>query len=114
MGYSVPATILTNWKRYQKDRANQWVHDYRYPWEDSTQAYRLYTLALAKAPELGAMNRLREVHDLPLSAKWRLAAAYQMAGFSDIAYQLVTSLTTEVPEYPYRDMWLNLRLKRKG
>ena len=43
---------------------------------DLVQAYRLYLLALAKAPELGAMNRLKEYKFITPEAKWRLAAAY--------------------------------------
>ena len=44
------------------------------------QAYRLYGLALAKAPDLSAMNRLKEQTNLQLQARWRLAAAYHLAG----------------------------------
>ena len=60
--YVVPVAMLDNWKAYQKSRAQQWVPSrnallFR---EDVTQAYRLYTLALAGIPELSAMNRLKE------------------------------------------------------
>src|SRR5690606_29721268 len=53
-----------------------------------TQAYRLYTLALAGKPELAAMNRLRESKELSNDAKWRLAAAYALAGKKDVAAQI--------------------------
>ena len=37
----------------------------------------LYLLALAKAPELGAMNRLKEFKYLSPEAKWRLGCGLQ-------------------------------------
>jgi len=49
------------------------------------QAYRLYTLALAGQPNLGAMNRLREMKGLSDVARWRLASAYMLAGQKDEA-----------------------------
>ena len=63
------------------------------------QAYRLYTLALAGSPEIGAMNRLKELKDLSLQAQWRLAAAYALAGKTDVANQMVASLPDRVPVY---------------
>jgi uncharacterized protein YfaS (alpha-2-macroglobulin family) len=64
-----------------------------------TQAYRLYTLALAGAAELGAMNRLKEERDLPTVARWRLAAAYQLAGQPEAAEQLVKAAKLSVAKY---------------
>jgi hypothetical protein len=101
-GYTLPAGLIDNWKKFQKEQAINWTPRYdRYYYynDDLIQADRLYTLALAKAPELGAMNRLREVKTLSTSAKWRLAAAYQLAGQSNIATQLVAGLTTTIPAY---------------
>lgn len=63
------------------------------------QAYRLYTLALAKAPELGAMNRLREHPNLSSEAKWCLAATYQLAGQPEVAKSLTAQITTDVKKY---------------
>jgi uncharacterized protein YfaS (alpha-2-macroglobulin family) len=59
------------------------------------QAYRLYTLSLAGAPDIGAMNRLR---DLPLSdaARWRLAAAWAFAGRADTAREIASSAGLKV------------------
>ena len=47
------------------------------------------TLALAGKPALGAMNRLKASSSLTDGAKWRLAAAYQLAGQPDVAKQLM-------------------------
>ena len=67
-----------------------------------TQAYRLFTLALAGAAELPAMNQLRERASLPVAAKWRLAAAYQLAGQPEAARALATGGPPQIQ--PYREL----------
>ena len=99
LGYSLPNNLLSQWKRYQKKQAQNWNYgDNRYD-NELTQAYRLYTLALAGAPEIGAMNRLRENTKVSVQAKWRLAAAYAEIGKTEVATALVKSLKTEVKDY---------------
>jgi hypothetical protein len=102
-GYTLPVGFLDNWKRYQRNRANGWVsksrEHYYYYNSDLDQAYRLYTLALAKAPELGAMNRLKEKADLTPAAKWRLAAAYVKAGQPEVAKKLIANLSYKIDKY---------------
>lgn len=104
-GYSVPIEMMKNWARYQRDIANKWGK-----WSENngdnfsnsgslTQAYRLYTLALAGKPELGAMNRMRELKGLPLMAQWRLAAAYAQIGRTKVAESIISSLSVEVKSY---------------
>ncbi|MFY8128328.1 MAG: alpha-2-macroglobulin family protein [Chitinophagaceae bacterium] len=92
-GYNVNNNLLQLWKQFQRNKANNWNANgavwYGY---DLTQAYRLYLLALAKAPEQGAMNRLKEYKFLTPEAKWRLAAAYYLIGQSQIATQLISNL----------------------
>jgi hypothetical protein len=63
LGYSVPASMQSDWLRFQKQAAQAWTAGSATPTLD--QAYRLYTLALANQPEIGAMNRLRETRNLP-------------------------------------------------
>ncbi|RDK88612.1 alpha-2-macroglobulin family protein [Marinirhabdus gelatinilytica] len=90
-GYALPITFMSNWLRYQKNAARQWRNnDTRYN-SSLTQAYRLYTLALAGQPELAAMNRLRESQHLSNDAKWRLAAAYALAGKKNVAEQITAT-----------------------
>src|SRR5690606_15142442 len=60
------------------------------------QAYRLYTLALAREPEIGAMNRMREQNSLPAAARWMLAASYKLAGLTQAADDLSRNLSTEI------------------
>ncbi len=103
-GYTVSTSILSRWTKYQKRKALEWSPTYSgyYYNYDLVQAYRLYTLALAKAPELGAMNLLKEQKNLSVQAKWRLAAAYQLAGQSAIAKQMVANATTTIK--PYKEL----------
>ena len=59
--------------------------------EDLTQAYRLYVLALSRGADLGAMNRLREAKALNVRVKWFLAAAYALAGRTDVANSMLNA-----------------------
>jgi uncharacterized protein YfaS (alpha-2-macroglobulin family) len=63
------------------------------------QAYRLYTLALAGKPEMGAMNRMKERGSTSLAAKWRLAAAYALAGQQETARSMINNQVTSVAPY---------------
>lgn len=98
-GYLVSDYMLQQWKNYQRGKANSWAPSTtNFYGGDLTQAYRLYTLALAKAPELGAMNRLKEFKYLSTEAKWRLAAAYKLAGQDNTALDLISGLSTSFEE----------------
>ncbi len=100
-GYSLPPVFLANWIKFQRQRANNWTADsgHSYSSNQLTQAYRLYTLALAKKPVLGAMNRLKSSKNLTLQAKWRLAAAYYLIGKKRVAENLIANQTTDVKAY---------------
>lgn len=92
-GYAVSSQLLQQWKTYQRNKANAWMPSTtNFYGSDITQAYRLYLLALAKTPELGAMNRLKEFKYISPQAKWRLAAAYKLAGQNNTALQLISGL----------------------
>jgi uncharacterized protein YfaS (alpha-2-macroglobulin family) len=98
-GYNVPNALLQQWKVYQRNQAAKWnVTSAPYYGTDLIQAYRLYLLALAKAPELGAMNRLKEFKFITPEAKWRLAAAYHLVGQTGVALKLISGLPTSFPE----------------
>ena len=90
-GYSLPLTFMANWLRYQQQAARNWRSDSRYHYYDLAQAYRLYTLALAGHPDLASMNRLREQATLSNDAKWRLAAAYALAGQKEVAKKVAAT-----------------------
>jgi uncharacterized protein YfaS (alpha-2-macroglobulin family) len=99
--------MIDAWISFQKTRSSVWSSRA----SDNTagsatgfsstpeQAYRLYTLALAGAADLGSMNRLREQANLDEAAAWRLAAAYWHSGQRDTARSLVTGLETPIHEY---------------
>ena len=84
-GYVLPLTFMSNWLKYQKQAARNWKPSYQNYNSDLAQAYRLYTLALAGHPDLSSMNRLREFKEISNNAKWRLAAAYALAGQREAA-----------------------------
>ncbi len=99
-GYSLSIGFIERWKKYQKAKALGWAPDSRsFYGADLIQAYRLYLLALARSPELGAMNRLREFKYISIEAKWRLAAAYKLAGQPEIGSQMVAGLSTTIKPY---------------
>ncbi len=102
-GFLVSDYMLQQWKNFQRGKANSWVPSTsNFYGGDLTQSYRLYTLALAKVPELGAMNRLKEFKYLSDEAKWRLAAAYSLAGQENTALDLISGLPTS---FPTRTSW---------
>jgi alpha-2-macroglobulin len=96
-GFALPPDMVAKWTEYQKLQADAWVSDS--PDAAAQQAYRLYTLALAGAPDMGAMNRLKESRNLPTASQWRLAAAYQLAGQKEEALRQVSGLDASVPRY---------------
>lgn len=99
-GYLVPDRMLDRWQAFQQKRADVW--EPAGSRADLIQAYRLFSLALAGRPALGAMNRLREKTGLTVAARWRLAAAYQLAGQAEAARRLVAGAGVRVA--PYREM----------
>ncbi len=101
-GYYIPADLLKRWKNFQKNKAQEWRRNDNYYNTDLMQAYRLYTLALAGSPEMGAMNRLREQGNLSSTAAWMLAASYAKAGQIEAAKKLVEKLSSVVK--PYREL----------
>ena len=103
-GYAVHSNVLNKWKRFQRAAAQNW----RMPqdasgwqqWQSELQqAFRLYTLALARAPEYEVMNRMKEQAGLSIQAKWRLAATYALTGKMKPAEELVYNAETTVSPY---------------
>ncbi len=99
-GFAVPNGMKKKWIHYQRKMTRQWTDiKNRYYDNHLMQAYRLYTLALAGQPENGAMNRLRESSYLSVKAKWRLAAAFQLAGKTKAANELINNLSADIKDY---------------
>jgi uncharacterized protein YfaS (alpha-2-macroglobulin family) len=104
-GYNVNNSVINKWISYQRGIAQNWRGEvyadkrYSYGQSDLLQAYRLYSLALAGAPEMGAMNRLKELKDLSQQARWRLAAAYALCGKMEAANELIFNAVTAIVPY---------------
>jgi alpha-2-macroglobulin len=98
-GYSLPPEMRSRWERFQKDRALAWAPGGGEPAFE--QAYRLYTLAVAGKPEMGAMNLLRGEASLTGLARWVLAGAYQAAGVQDASDDLANSADVNLPAVGY-------------
>jgi alpha-2-macroglobulin len=105
MGYALPPNLIEKWQKYQQQVAKRWnnAQNTEGGWRDEnrelTQAYRLYSLALAKVPEVGAMNVLREKQNLSTTARWALASAYALAGKTEVSKQIVNNIPTSIPKY---------------
>ncbi|RZL17028.1 MAG: hypothetical protein EOO89_09970, partial [Pedobacter sp.] len=99
-GYTLPVGMMEELIKHERKRSVNWApNSTNFYGGDLLQAYRLYLLALAKKPEMSAMNRLRAFQYLSVTAKWRLAAAYQLAGQSGAALQLIRNLPVAIKPY---------------
>ncbi len=91
-GYLVPAGLTERMQQFQQRAAGNFRigSPDQAPGALLSQAYRLYTLALAGKANQGAMNRLRESGRLTPSTAWALAAAYAQAGKPEAALELIS------------------------
>ncbi len=105
LGYTIPPGMLDRFIKFQTKVAKRWsLKESAYGFynrnsAELSQAYRLYTLALAGKPNLAAMNRLRESDRLSKTATWKLAGAYAIGGKTEVVQRLVGNLNTEVQDY---------------
>ncbi len=102
-GYALPHGMKNKLINYMSKKAKVWKkasnaskYYSSYSNNDMVQAYRLYVLALGGSAEQSSMNRLRETKGISLSAKWRLAGAYQLLKQTKAANNLIFSVPTEV------------------
>lgn len=107
-GFSVPIDLKNKLVKFQASAANNW-RETADPFYVSTaqrqldQAYRVYGLALAGKPEVGAMNRLKsKAANLPATAVFQLAAAYTLVGQQSTGNELIKGQSATVK--PYREM----------
>lgn len=92
-GYKVNSGTMSGWTAFQK-RA---VRNYRTGitrFSDINQAYRLYTMALASKPDIGAMNRMREAAMTDGTVLCLLASSYAIAGRENIAATLLEGISS--------------------
>ncbi|MEH6305357.1 MG2 domain-containing protein [Olivibacter sp. CPCC 100613] len=89
-GYVMPVDFKSKWISYQQRASRQWRME-AHRGSDFAQAYRLYTLALAGAPDLASMNRLRETVGISNDTRLRLAATYALAGQKHAGNELLNA-----------------------
>ncbi len=123
-GFDVPADMKAAWLRYLKGAAQRWdANALRNAGNISAgvaeaaryaQAYRLYALALAQQPELGAMNRLRETPTMSAGERWLLAAAYKLINQPDAAAALVKGDKLDIVVGPAAEYTFGSRLRDRA
>ena len=98
LGYHVPSDLMDGWMAFQRRMAARESGD------PPTRSYRLFLLALAGEPMVGAMNLLAEeqLDEMNNLSKWLLAAGYKLAGMDEAAHRVLAVATTEVK--PYREL----------
>ncbi len=95
LGYHVPEDMYQDWLRYQQSRSTvtmEWL---------KVRVYRVYLLALAGSPTLGAMNQLKEneQHRMKDLDRWLLATAYLHAGIEGTANEIIRNTGITVKAY---------------
>jgi len=100
-GFVLPFTFKSNFIKFQKEAVRNWRPKYNQNSRDLSQAYALYTLALAGSPDLSAMNRLREFKGISNEAKWRLAATYALVGQKEAAEEIMQKADLNFSGYNY-------------
>ncbi len=105
-GFLVPPDLREALLSFQQAAAGHWSASdgafYATPRQRTLdQTYRLYTLALAKRADFGAMNRLRGTGTLSRPAAYQLAAAYGLSGRPSTATDLLRNQSDDVS--PYRE-----------
>lgn len=95
LGYFVPSDMVRQWLSFQKRLAAAEAGDYK------TRCYRLYLMAMAGEPAVGAMNLMREgrLDLLDTVSKWYLSAAYMLAGMEATATEILRTTGTSIGDY---------------
>lgn len=93
LGYHVPEDMYQDWLRYQQSQSTLTRDPLK------VRVYRVYLLALAGTPTLGAMNLLKEneMQGMKDLDRWLLATAYLHTGIEGTANEIVrnTGITVE-------------------
>jgi hypothetical protein len=115
-GYQIRNGVLSRWKKFQQQAARNWSPQIRAGVieNEMDQAYRLYTLALYKSAEVGAMNRMRELTGLGPASLWYLAASYGMIGQKQEAAKLAQRALEADDAGYYRSGYFGGRLRNKA
>ena len=106
-GFAVASGTYQKWIDYQIAQSKSYSHSTKNA-EDLIQAYRLYTLALAGKEQTAYMNRLKEAKKISEQAKYRLAAAYHIAGRTAVAEDVLAKESVKT-DGDYSTFWSELR-----
>lgn len=118
-GYFINEEGMKSWLSYQKKQANTYrnikdpEYEYIFHRRQLDQAYRLYTLALANRPEVGAMNKLNKEVERH-TACVLLAAAYAQIGEMETARSLMRRFRVSDQGYEYNYYTYGSRLRDKS
>ena len=88
-GFEVPQYMIDGMVQYQAGIAKQWRNNPDYKQGETIQAYRLFVLALAGSPEMGALNRFKELEKNYTLSEILTAATYSTVGKKNLALQLL-------------------------
>ena len=98
-GFDVSSGVTGSWLKFQK----RCVQNYRtakvYELSDLTQAYRLYTLALARNADEASMNRMKEGGNLSWQASMMLSSAYSLCGKKAVGEAIIKALADSPNEW---------------
>ena len=106
-GFAVPSAAYQKWISYQTAQTKKYSHSTTKA-ADLQQAYRLYTLALAGKEQTASMNRLKESNTISEQAKYRLAAAYFIAGKASVAESILDKQAVST-DGDHATFWSKLR-----
>ena len=113
MGYNVPDDVIKRWVDFQIIKAND-AND-----NIISRVYRLYLLALADSPQLGAMNLIVEQAKegrLKLNnlEKIILASTYHIAGQTDLVNYFISNIDLSIEKYVYNSSTYGSWLRDKA
>ena len=86
-GFEVPDYLYDGMVKHQGDIAKAWANNPDFKPGETIQAYRLFVLALAGAPEMGALNRFKDLKMNYSLSSVLTAAAYAQVGKKNMVAQ---------------------------
>ena len=86
-GFDVPDYLYSGMMGHQADIAKAWAMNPDFKQGETIQAYRLFVLALGGAPEMGALNRFKELKMNYTLSKLLTAATYAQVGKKNMVSQ---------------------------
>ena len=86
-GFDVPMYLLDGMMGHQADIAKAWKMNPDFKQGETIQAYRLFVLALGGAPEMGALNRFKELKMNYSLSSMLTAATYAQVGKKNMVPQ---------------------------